>query len=88
MDIYYSSKFAREYKKLSPEIKRLAESKEAIFRHNPHDPRLKTHALKNQLRGFWSFSINRQIRIIFEFSDNQDIWFHSVGSHDIYKQFE
>jgi addiction module RelE/StbE family toxin len=85
--IYYSSKFAREYKKLPPEIKRLAEEKEKIFRKNPHDPRLKTHALQNKLSGFWSFSINRQIRMIFEFVDENKIWFHSVGSHDIYKQF-
>lgn len=87
MNIHYSSKFAGEYKKLSIEIKRLAETKEKIFRQNPHDPRLKTHALQNRLRGFWSFSINRQIRIIFEFVDENTIWFHSVGSHDIYKQF-
>ena len=87
MEIYYSPKFSREYKRLSPEIKRLAESKEKIFRQNPHDQRLKTHALQNQLHGFWSFSINRQIRIIFEFIDENTIWFHSVGSHDIYKQF-
>ncbi|MFZ2152770.1 MAG: type II toxin-antitoxin system mRNA interferase toxin, RelE/StbE family [Microgenomates group bacterium] len=87
MDIYYSSKFVREYKRLSPEIKRMAEEKEKIFRKNPHDPRLKTHALQNKLHGFWSFSINRQIRIIFEFGDENTIWFHSVGSHDIYKQF-
>lgn len=87
MDIFFSSKFAKEYKRLPPEIKTLAEKKEKIFRSDPYDPRLKTHALQNKLKGFWSFSINRQTRIIFEFIDQNTIWFHSIGSHDIYKLF-
>lgn len=87
MDILYSSKFAKEYKRLSIPIKRIAETKEKIFRNNPYDPRLKTHALQNKLKGFYSFSINRQIRIIFEFASENTVWFHSVGSHDIYKLF-
>jgi len=87
VEIIYSSKFAREYKKLSAPIKRLAETKEKIFRINPYDPRLKTHALQNKLKGLCAFSINYQIRIIFEFADENTVWFHSVGSHDIYKQF-
>jgi mRNA-degrading endonuclease YafQ of YafQ-DinJ toxin-antitoxin module len=87
VNIYYSSKFELEYRRLSIEIKHKAELKEKIFRNNPHDPRLKTHALQNMLRGYWSFSVNRQIRIIFEFVNEDEVWFHSVGNHDIYKQF-
>jgi len=75
VEIFYSPKFAKEYKRLSPQIKKLAERKEIIFRQNPHDPRLKTHALQNKLQGFWSFSINFQTRIIFEFIDNNTVGF-------------
>lgn len=85
MKIYYSSKFYREYKKLPQKIKKLAEEKEAIFRKDPHDIRLKTHALTGELKGYWSFSIDHKIRIIFEFRSKGVIWFHSVGTHDIYK---
>lgn len=85
MEIIYSTKFLREYKKLSIPIKRLAEKREQIFRINQYDPRLKTHALQNKLKGFSAFSINYQIRVIFEFVDANTVWFHSVGSHDIYK---
>ena len=84
MKIYYSSKFAREYKKLSLKIKETAEKKEKIFRKDPFDSRLDTHKLKGVLRGFWSFSINNKYRIIFEFVDKEIIWFHSVGDHSIY----
>lgn len=88
MKIYYSSKFAREYRKLPLAVKKLAEEKELIFRKDPHDPALKTHKLAGRLKGFWSFSIDYQHRIIFEFAKEELIWFHSVGNHSIYSFFD
>jgi len=84
MNIVYTSKFERAYKKLSEDVQLTAEKKEKIFRKNPHDARLRTHKLKGDLGGFWSFSVNYQIRIIFEFVDNDTVYFHTVGQHDIY----
>lgn len=84
MKILYSTKFLREYKRLPIQIKRIAESKENIFRSNPFDTRLSTHKLKGQLNEYWAFSIDRQYRIIFEFVNKNLIWFHSVGDHSIY----
>jgi len=86
MDIIYSSKFAREYKKLPKEIKSIAEKNEIIFRKNPLDPRLKTHKLHGRLVEFLSFSVGYKYRIIFEFDENKrTAYFHSVGDHDIYQ---
>lgn len=85
MKIYYSSKFAKEYKKLPREIKLKAEEKELLFRKNPHDSRLKTHRLKGILKEYWAFSINFQYRVIFEFREKEVVWFHSVGTHEIYQ---
>ena len=85
MQIYYSAKFAKEYKKLPSKIKLIAEKKEKIFRKNPFHPSLKTHKLTGKLREFWSFSIDFKHRIIFELVDAQTIWFHSVGTHQIYR---
>jgi len=88
MKIYYSSRFAVEYKKLPLRIKKIAEKKEQIFRNNPFDPRIKTHKLKGSLSGFFSFSINQKYRIVFEMIKSDIIWFHSVGDHSIYKLWE
>jgi len=85
MQIYYSSKFAREYKKLPKEIKKLAEIKEIIFRENPFDPVLDTHKLRGQLKEYWAFSIDSKYRFIFEFAEKNLIWLHSVGDHSIYQ---
>lgn len=84
MKILYSSKFEREYKGLPLNIKKKAEEKEKIFRKNPYEPRLEIHKLKGALKGFWAFSIDHKNRIIFEFVDENTVWFHSVGDHSIY----
>ncbi|MFA5831083.1 MAG: type II toxin-antitoxin system mRNA interferase toxin, RelE/StbE family [Candidatus Paceibacterota bacterium] len=84
MIIFYSPKFAREYKKLSDEVKSVAEAKEEIFRKYPFDPRLKTHKLTGEFEGFLSFSINYSYRIIFDFADKNTVRFYRIGTHDIY----
>lgn len=84
MKIYYSRKFAKEYRRLPKKIKLAAERKENIFRNDPFDPQLKTHKLTGKLKDSWSFSIDYHYRIIFEFKDENTIWFHSVGTHGIY----
>lgn len=85
MKIYYSSKFAKEYKKLPTKIKFKAEKKEKVFRKNPFDATLKTHRLKGLLKDYWAFSVDYQYRILFEFRDDETVWFHSVGTHEIYE---
>ncbi len=85
MKIFYTKKFEREYKKLNKDIKLKIESRESIFRKNPFDSTLKTHKLSGELEGFWSFSVDFKNRIIFEFIKEEIIFFHSIGSHNIYK---
>ena len=87
MKIYYSRKFAREYKKLPKNVKRLAEEREPVFRCNPFDPSLRTHHLDGKLKEYLSFSLDYRYRIIFEFDTKDSVWFHSIGTHDIYDLF-
>ncbi|MEK7625432.1 MAG: type II toxin-antitoxin system mRNA interferase toxin, RelE/StbE family [Patescibacteria group bacterium] len=86
MEIVYSSKFAREYKKLSKHLKDLAERQEAIFRIDPFDRRLRSHKLHGKFNEFLSFSVDYRYRIVFEFSRDKKIaYFYSVGDHDVYQ---
>lgn len=86
MEVIYSSKFAREYKKLPIKVKEIAEEHEILFRKDSFHPKLKTHKLRGKLSGFLSFSIGFKYRIIFEFSkDKKTAYFHSVGNHGIYQ---
>ena len=85
MIIRYSSHFVKQFKKLIKEKQKLAEKQEKIFRKNPFDPRLKTHKLSGELQNYWAFSINYSDRIIFRFISEDEVLFHKIGSHDIYK---
>lgn len=85
MKIIYSPKFEKEYKKLPRKIKLIAEQKEILFCKNPFNPLLNTHKLHGRLYEFWSFNITDRYRIIFEFGENNIVYFHLVGTHEIYK---
>jgi mRNA-degrading endonuclease YafQ of YafQ-DinJ toxin-antitoxin module len=87
MLIYYSPEFTRRFKKLPRELKFKALEKEKIFRNNYLDSRLKTHKLSGKLTGRLAFYIDFKNRIIFSFVDSVAVRFHSIGSHDIYKDF-
>ena len=83
--IYYSPAFHKMYKRLPESVKNMAEKKEKIFRKNPRDPRLKTHKLSGNLKDYWAFSIHYNYRIIFSFIEKNDVRFHAIGTHEIYK---
>jgi len=85
MQIIYSPRFVKLYKRLNSATKLKAEKKEKIFRNNPFDNRLQTHKLSGRLDGLWSFSINYDCRIIFEFTSEKSVIFHAIGGHTIYK---
>lgn len=84
MQISYSARFERQYRKLPRAVKVVAEEKEIIFRDNPFNIALSTHKLHGKLKSFYSFSVNNKYRIIFEFEDDNNIKFHYIGTHDIY----
>ena len=84
MEILYSPKFARQYKKLPKDIQEKAEKLEHVFRSDPFDARLKTHKLQGALKEFYAFSINHSYRIIFDLPEEGVARFYAVGDHSIY----
>jgi len=84
-NIYYSSKFVKELKKLPKNIIKIAIAKEKLFKLNPLHPSLRLHELHGKFKGFWSISLTKGYRIIFKRQSNGDILFISIGRHDIYK---
>jgi len=84
MKILYHKKFHKLYYKLSDQLKSLIEEKTNIFNKNPFDAQLKTHKLHGKFDGFYSFSVNYEIRIIFEIIEINTAMFYLIGRHDIY----
>lgn len=85
MQIEHSKQFKKQFKKLPKEIKLKAVELEKIFRKNPFDPKLKTHKLNGSMKDYWAFSINYSYRIGFTFESGDLVYFHAVGTHQIYK---
>lgn len=85
MNVEYSPKFFRMYKKLPKDAMSLAVEKIKIFKNDPFDARLKTHKLNGPLRNYWAFWIDRKYRIVFAFWNSKTSRFHSVGDHSIYQ---
>ncbi|MEK7140424.1 MAG: type II toxin-antitoxin system mRNA interferase toxin, RelE/StbE family [Patescibacteria group bacterium] len=85
MEIEYSPKFRKGFKKLPRVAQEKALVCEKIFRENPFDPRLKTHKLHGGMKEYWAFSISYNYRIGFTFVTGKLVRFHDIGTHDIYK---
>jgi len=85
MNIYYSPEFVRRFKKLPQESKLKALEKEKIFKKAPRNPKLRIHKLSGNLAGKLAFWVDFRTRIIFSFVNSETVYFHSIGSHDIYK---
>ena len=84
MEVFYTSRFAREAKKMPRHLRTTVEGRVELFKRNHFDPKLKTHKLAGSLKDFWSFSIDYRYRIIFEFVESEKALFHSIGDHSIY----
>jgi mRNA-degrading endonuclease YafQ of YafQ-DinJ toxin-antitoxin module len=51
------------------------------FVANPQDPLLRTHTLKGDLAGYWAFSVDRDLRVLFRWDGDLAVLV-SLGSHD------
>ena len=83
--IFYHPRFKKKLKNLPIRIKQKAKKQMKFFCQDPFRPSLKTHSLKGKLRGYWSFRINREYRILFEFIDEKTVGLIDIGTHSIYR---
>ena len=83
--IHITSAFTKSYRKLPHQIQEVAKKKDKWFRHNASDPRLKTHKLRGELQGYWSYSVNESYRVLFRFVGSDEVIYYDVGTHDIYR---
>ena len=83
--VKYSSSFFKALRKFPKSQLKFLAKKEKIFLENPFDPRLKTHKLKGELSGFYSFSVSYHFRIVFHLEDKETIIFDTIGTHEVYK---
>lgn len=85
LEILYQPTFVRQYKKLPKDLQEEVKEKIALFKKEPDHAFLKTHKLKGRLSGRWSFSVNYEYRIVFNYLSKKEVTLICVGNHDVYK---
>ncbi len=83
MEIFYSPRFKRSFKKLPKHLQNLAWKKLLLFRESPFHPSLKTHKLT--IGDLWAFSVDFRNRVVFEFEETS-VQLVNVGDHSIYRK--
>ena len=83
--VHVSPRFLKSFAKLPASVQALAKEKDAWFRANPFDSRLRTHKLKGELAGAWAYSIHYSYRVLFRFLSDDEVLFYDIGTHEIYR---
>lgn len=78
-------KFVKSFKKFDIHKKKRITMQINLFLRDPYSPVLKTHKLTGKLKGFWAFSIEYKLRIMFRFVDDVTVELIDIGTHSIYK---
>ncbi len=84
MRISATPSFLRQANKLfkkTPDVRSRFEQAINKMISDPHEPSLKTHKLKGDLKAFWSCSITYEIRLRFKIADDT-IELIDIGTHD------
>lgn len=84
-EIAFSSSFKRAFKNRIVGRKSLEEKfwkRVKMFRNDPHDAQLRTHKLSGDLKEYWSFSVEYDVRVVFQFAAKNRAVFQDIGSHD------
>jgi mRNA-degrading endonuclease YafQ of YafQ-DinJ toxin-antitoxin module len=51
------------------------------FAADPQDPLLRTHKLQGELKAYWAFSVDDDLRVVFRW-EGEEAFLVNLGSHD------
>lgn len=80
MRVTASSRFLRRAKKLREPQASMLRAALRRFAVDPGDPLLRVHKLKGELRDYWSFSVDDDLRVLFRW-EGEVAFLVNIGSH-------
>lgn len=86
MDVQYKPVFIRQLKAMGKGLRDEVIEKVELFKDVRNHKPLKVHKLKGRLKGRYSFSVNYETRIVFNYLSKQEAVLLAVGDHDVYKK--
>lgn len=81
MKIVTSPGFERRARKLKAPQDKLLQAALRRFAADPRDPLLRTHKLKGDLAGYWAFTVDDDLRVLFRW-DGDVFTLVLIGTHD------
>ncbi|MDO8340457.1 MAG: hypothetical protein Q7T59_00605 [Candidatus Woesebacteria bacterium] len=85
LKIQLDGKFHSSYKQFIvdyPLLDKEVEKRVNWFKKNPNDTRLRNHLLKKRMKGKYAFSINGDVRIVYEWLGKNKVRFLAIGGHN------
>ncbi len=81
MRLRTSSRLLRRAKKLREPQATMLRAALRRFANDPGDPLLRIHKLRGDLRDYWSFTVDDDLRVLFRW-DGDVAFLVNIGSHD------
>ena len=79
--IIIHKQFVKHIRKLSPSIQRAFQSRRDLFLKDEFHSQLHVHALSGKYKGYKSFNVNADVRVVFKEIDTDTYLFLEIGSH-------
>jgi mRNA interferase YafQ len=77
----FTPRFVRRARKLTALQRALLRGALRRFAVDPRDPILRTHRLRGDLDGYWAFSVDDDLRVLFRW-DGDVSTLVTIGTHD------
>lgn len=81
MQIEYSKKFIKEFKKCPSNVKANFKIRLELFINDECHPILNNHCLTGELKSYRSINISGDWRAIFQEIDDEVVYFVAIGTH-------
>jgi len=84
INVLYTRKFLKMFNALDQDTQDLVYERVDEFKDVKNHKKLKAHKLKGNLKNTYAFSVNRKMRILFEYGKNkEEVVLLTIGSHDM-----
>jgi addiction module RelE/StbE family toxin len=81
MQISYSNKFKKQYKKFPPKLQQQTKARIELWQEQPNHPLLRLHRLEGKLSNFYSINITGDIRALYEVIGKEVVIYQFIGTH-------
>ncbi|MEK9156909.1 MAG: type II toxin-antitoxin system RelE/ParE family toxin [Patescibacteria group bacterium] len=80
--IIVTEEFEKRFSDLPTRIQKKLIKQEKFLRENPLHPSLHTEKLQPKIKEYWSFRIDKSYRVLFRFTEKDELILITVGTHD------